>query len=381
MTAATFDDPEAIRFRQQLRDWLAEVLPGLAGAADDGHGSDASVALGQRWDRLLFEAGYAGLSWPAEYGGQGLGVVEEVIFYEECARAGAPDGFSRFTQHMLGSMLIEFGTEQQRAAYLPPMLDGSQIWCQGSSEPEAGSDLAAASTLAERDGDEYRVYGRKTWTSHAHLSSRCWLLAKTDKQARVHHNLSLLLLDMGQPGVQVSPIRQITGASGFNEVAFDGARVPVTDRVGAENEGWALIRWTLARERGVYQSMRRYLEVSGYLKQARECQRETGDQQHQRAQDLASRLELVWWHVVRCVEQTAMGRDSSGAESVLKLYWSQLWQDIAHFGYDLGCEVHREYWRQVYLYSRSTTIWAGTSEIQRNIISERVLGMPRMAAG
>jgi alkylation response protein AidB-like acyl-CoA dehydrogenase len=381
MTAATFDDRDAIRFRQELCDWLSGALPGLAETAAGGHGSDASVALGQRWDRLLYEGGYAGLSWPAEYGGRGLGVVEEVIFYEECARAGAPDGFSRFTQHMLGSMLIEFGTEQQRAAYLPPMLDGSQIWCQGSSEPEAGSDLAAVSTLAERDGDEYRVYGRKTWTSHAHLSNRCWLLAKTDKQAPVHHNLSLLLLDMDQPGVQVSPIRQITGASGFNEVTFDGAVVPVTDRVGEQNEGWRLIRWTLARERGVYQSMRRYLEVSGYLKQAYECQGETGDQQHQRAADLASRLELVWWHVVRCVEEAAIGRDSRGAESVLKLYWSQLWQDIAHFGYDLGCEAHRQYWRDVYLYSRSTTIWAGTSEIQRNIISERVLGMPRMAAG
>jgi alkylation response protein AidB-like acyl-CoA dehydrogenase len=380
MTAATFDDRDAIKFRQELRGWLSGAVPGLA-EPDGGHGTDASVALGQRWDRLLFEAGYAGLSWPAEYGGRGLGVVEEVIFYEECARIGAPDGFSRFTQHMLGSMLIEFGTEQQRADYLPPMLDGSQIWCQGSSEPEAGSDLAAASTFADRVGDEYRVYGRKTWTSHAHLADWCWLLARTDKQAPVHHNLSVLLLDMDQPGVQVSPIRQITGASGFNEVTFEGARLPVTGRVGEENAGWSLIRWTLARERGVYQSMRRYLEVSGYLRQARECQCETGDSQDQVADDLADRLELVWWHVVRCVEETAMGRDSRPAESVLKLYWSQLWQDIAHFGYDLGCEAHREYWRDVYLYSRSTTIWAGTSEIQRNIISERVLGMPRMAAG
>ncbi len=380
MTAVTFDDRAAIGFRRELRGWLSEVLPRLPEAAG-GHGSDASVALGQRWDRLLFEAGYAGLSWPAEYGGRGLGVVEEVIFYEECARAGAPDGFSRFTQHMLGSMLIEFGTERQRAEYLPPMLDGSQIWCQGSSEPEAGSDLAAVSTSAERDGDEYRVSGRKTWTSHAHLASRCWLLARTDLQARIHHNVSLLLLDMDQPGVQVSPIRQITGASGFNEVTFDGARVPVADRVGEQNEGWALIRWTLARERGVYQSMRRYLEVRGYLRQACECRGETGDRQDQRAGDLADRLELVWWHVVRCVEETALGRDSRAAESVLKLYWSQLWQDIAHFGYDLGCEAHRQYWREVYLYSRSTTIWAGTSEIQRNIISERVLGMPRMVAG
>jgi alkylation response protein AidB-like acyl-CoA dehydrogenase len=380
MTASTFDDDAAVRFRLELRDWLASVLPGLAAEAG-GHGTSASVALGQRWDRLLFEAGYAGLSWPQEYGGRGLGVVEEVIFYEECARAGAPDGFSRITQHMLGTMLIEFGTLAQREAYLAPMLDGSQIWCQGSSEPEAGSDLAAVSTLADRDDEEYRVHGRKIWTSYAHLADRCWLLAKTNRQARIHHNLSLLLLDMNQPGVQVSPIRQITGASGFSEVTFEGARVAVADRVGAENEGWSLIRWTLARERGVYQSMRRYLEVSGYLRQARECQREIADTRISLADELADQLELVWWHVVRCVEETALGRDSRAAESVLKLYWSELWQRIAHFGYDLGCEAHREYWREVYLYSRSTTIWAGTSEIQRNIISERILGMPRTVAG
>lgn len=378
MTAIAFDDPVAVTFRHELKEWLDGALPGL-GVVDGAHATDASVDLGRRWDKMLFEAGYAGLSWPESYGGRGLGVVEEVIFYEECARAGAPDGFSRFTQHMLGSMLIEFGSESQRTAYLPGMLTGDEIWCQGSSEPGAGSDLAAVSTTADRVGDTYLVSGRKTWTSYAHLADRCWLLAKTDRQARIHHNLSLLLLDMRQPGVAVSPVRQITGASGFNEVSFDAAIVAVEDRVGAENEGWSLIGWTLARERGVYQSMRRYLEVSGYLRQAMQCQQEVGDGQHRIARDLEDRLELVWWHVVRCVEETAMGRDTRAAESVLKLYWSQLWQRIAAFGYELGCEQHRDYWRDVYLYSRSTTIWAGTSEIQRNIIAERMLGMPRAA--
>jgi alkylation response protein AidB-like acyl-CoA dehydrogenase len=381
MSARTFDDAAAISFRRDLREWLsATALPSLQ-VVEISHGSEAHVQRGRQWDRLLFESGYAGLSWPPEHSGKGPGVVEEGIFYEECARAGAPDGFSRFTQHMLGSLLIEFGTAAQQQKFLAPMLDGSQIWCQGSSEPDAGSDLAATSTAAERCGDEYLIRGRKIWTSGAQVASRCWLLAKTDKAGRRHHNLSLLLLDMDQPGVSVSPIRQITGASGFSEVAFDGARAPVGDRIGAENEGWAVIRWTLARERGVYQSMRRYLEISGYLRQARQCQADVGDSRREVAERLKARLELVWWHVVRCVEETALGRDSRGAESVLKLYWSELWQEIAHFGYDLGCDEHRDYWREVYLYSRSPTIWAGTSEIQRNIISERVLGMPRLAAG
>jgi alkylation response protein AidB-like acyl-CoA dehydrogenase len=381
MSAITFDDPAATSFRHDLREWLTQIaLPGLQ-ALELRHGSDANVQLGRHWDRLLSEAGYAGLSWPPEYGGRGLGVVEEVIFYEECTRAGAPDGFSRFTQHLLGNMLIEFGTPDQQEKYLPGMLDGSQLWCQGSSEPNAGSDLAAIVTTADRHGDEYLINGRKTWTSWAHLADACWMLAKSDRTARRHHNLSLLLVDMHQPGIVVTPIRQITGASGFNEVAFTDARASVQARVGAEHEGWSLMRWTLSQERGVYQSMRRYLEVSHYLRQAEACQREVADRRAEVTERLRSRLELVWWHVVRCVEEVALGVDSRAPESILKLYWSELWQEVAHFGLSLRCEQHRDFWRDVYLYSRSATIWAGTSEIQRNIISERVLGMPRTEAG
>jgi alkylation response protein AidB-like acyl-CoA dehydrogenase len=381
VNAVTFDDPAAIRFRRELRDWLTgTALPGLQ-AVELSHGSDANVQLGRCWDSLLAEAGYAGLSWPPEYGGRGLGVVEEVIFYEECTRAGAPDGFSRFTQHLLGNLLIEFGTPAQQEKYLPGMLDGSQLWCQGSSEPGAGSDLAAVITTADRRGDEYLINGRKTWTSWAHVSDFCWLLAKSDRTARRHHNLSLLLVDMHQPGVVVTPIRQITGASGFNEVSFIDARVGAQDRVGTEHEGWSLMRWTLSRERGVYQSMRRYLEISHYLRHAEACQREVADGRAEVTERLKAGLELVWWHVVRCVEEAALGLDSRAAESVLKLYWSELWQEIAHFGLSLRCEQHLDFWRDVYLYSRSTTIWAGTSEIQRNNISERVLGMPRVEVG
>ncbi len=381
MSAVTFDDTAAKTFRRELRDWLSGTAMPSLGAVDVRHGSDANVSIGRRWDELVYEAGYAGLSWPEEHGGRDLGVVEEVIFYEECARAGAPDGFARVTQNMLGRLLIEFGTPGQRSKYLPSMLDGSRQWCQGSSEPNAGSDLAAVATTADRDGDEYVVNGRKTWTSWAHLADYCWLLAKTDRAGRQHHNLSLLLLDMRQPGVTVTPIRQISGAAGFNEVAFTDAHVDADDRVGAENDGWALIRWTLAHERGVYQSMRRYLEISHYLQQAEACDQDLGGQRAAEVMRLRAGLDLVWWHVVRCVEETALGREARAAESVLKLYWSELWQKIAHFGLDLRCEEHQDYWHEVYLWSRSATIWAGTSEIQRNIISERVLGMPREARG
>jgi alkylation response protein AidB-like acyl-CoA dehydrogenase len=309
---------------------------------------------------------------------RGLGAIEEVVFYEECARAGTPDGFARFTQQMLGPMLIEYGTEDQRQRHLPSILDCSQVWCQGSSEPSSGSDLASVETFAEREGDLYRIHGRKVWTSHAHIADRCWMLVKTDRSGRRHHNLSMLLVEMHQPGVTVFPIRQITGAHGFNEVVFDDATAPVSECVGDENDGWRVILWTLSRERGVHQSMRRYLEVSNYLRQAEACQAEVGDTHGDVLESLRARLELVWWHVVRCVEEGVMGRgDSAPAESVLKVYWSELWQEIAHFGLELGCEAHRQRWREIYLYSRSATIWAGTSEIQRNIISERVLGMPR----
>lgn len=383
--ARRFGDANASQFRGQLANWLAASVPEwrrrhrigrIPPVARDPVAETERVAAEIDWDRQVHAAGYAGLSLPTRFGGRGLGLIEEAIFYEECARARAPEGITRISQHTIAPLIVEFGTPDQQAKYLPGILSATEIWCQGSSEPNAGSDLAAVGTTGVRAGDSYRITGRKTWTGHAHYADRCWLLARTSTAKPKYHNLTLLLVDMHQPGVTVRPIRQLTGEYRFNEMTFDSAITLATNALGPVDEGWRVINSALTRERGVLQAMRRYMEIRRCADKLRACRREQGDGAG-RDLEVETKVELVRWHARRCIEERIAGQETIRAQAVFKLYWSELWQAVAQQGLALGCQAHEDYWRHAYLESRSVSVWGGTSQIQRNIIAERVLGLPR----
>lgn len=376
-TATSFADPAADAFRDEVRAWLKESVPAewrsLSATMDDPQNSQAR----RSWDRMLADGGYAGLSWPREFGGRGAGPIEEAIFYEECALAGAPEGLGRIGRDLAGPILMQFGNDEQRSKYLPPILDGSEIWCEGLSEPDAGSDLASLKTRATRRDGEYVVTGGKIWTSYAHYSRRSLLLAKTSLDAPRHHNLSLFALDMDQPGVTTTPIRQITGGREFNQVFFDEATVSAADRIGKEGEGWQMIQFGLRSGGGAAHALLKYLELRRIYGQLRECMHETSLRDRGEAEELRISIEVFRWHLLRCVESLASGHPDRGANSIIKLLWSELEQSLTTAGLDAQCDAHEEYWRFAYLRSKSRTIAGGTSEVQRNIIANRVLGLPR----
>ena len=381
LPAKTFDGRDAVAFRQNLQAWLRKVVPGYIGRMAAASTEQEHETVQSDWDAETFSAGYSGISWPVEHGGQGLGPVEEIIFYEESAIAGAPKGLTRFAQHLLGQVLLEFGTPEQKARFLHGIVSGKTVWCQGSSEPGAGSDLPAISTRAIRTDSGYRINGRKIWTSHAHLAGWCWLLARTSETEPRYRNLSLLLVDMTQSAIRKERIKQITGDSRFSEVTFDGARAELDNVVGGENKGWQTMVAALGRERGIYQSMWRFIELTWLLKQARECVHHTGRGALSTLDGYHAAVMAVKYQVQRCVEGRMAGRDMRGPETMLKLYWSELWQKIATFGMDCRCPHHVDGFRNSYFESRASTIWGGTSEIQRNTIADHVLRLPRAKAG
>lgn len=371
----TFTDIEATAFREQTRDWLEKNVPAEWSYAKVNLDDDSVISIRRDWDAKLYEAGLAGLSWPAEYGGRGLSVLEEVIFNEECARAQAPEGLGRIGRLLTGPTLIARGNDDQKQRYLPGIISGREIWCQGFSEPNAGSDLANVGTRAVRDGSGYRISGQKIWTSFAHYADRCLLLAKTVPDGRKHHNLGMFLVDMHQPGIDVSSIQQISGAREFNEVHFDGAWVGESDRVGGEDQGWQVAMTVLGNERGSVEAINRYVAIKAIVGILRSCC--ASDADRTTIEDAAARVELVRWHIVRSVENEINGRDGAALASILKVTWSELWQRIAALGVAANCTRHRDLWRHEYLSSRAATIYSGSSEIQRNIIAERILGLPK----
>ena len=248
------DRPQDSAFRTEIRQFLEDrlvgefaELGGRGGSGDETFGFDVRL----RWEKVLAEGGWTGLAWPTEYGGRGASMTEQVIFHEEYVRAAAPGRVSIMGEGLLGPTLIHYGTEAQKARFLPPILAGTELWCQGYSEPDAGSDLANVKTRAVLDGDEWVVTGQKVWTSLAHQSDWCFVVCRTDPESQRHKGLSYLLVPMDQPGVEVRPIMQLTKTSEFNEVFFDGARTDRANIVGAEGEGWRVALATLAFERGV----------------------------------------------------------------------------------------------------------------------------------
>ncbi|MFL1901334.1 acyl-CoA dehydrogenase family protein [Streptomyces tauricus] len=371
-------------FRARLREWLGEVLPGLPPKppADDWPGRRA-YDLG--WQRLLYDAGYAGLHWPVDAGGRGATPTRQLIYLEETEQAGAPYVGANFVGLLhAGPTIAAEGSARQRARWLPPVLRGEEVWCQGFSEPDAGSDLASLRTRARRDGDDYVVSGSKIWTSHAEVADWCELLVRTDTDAPKHRGISWLAMPMDAPGITVRPLRTLAGSAEFAEVFLDEVRVPVANRIGAENDGWRVTMVTLSFERGTafvgeVVACRRVL--GELAREARKNGRWDDVPLRRRLGRLNAEFRALWrltqWNVS---EAERVGGVPGVGGSVFKLRYSQARQEL----YDAAAEVLGpealdlgRRWTVDRLSSLSYTIAAGTSQIQRNIVAERILGLPK----
>lgn len=384
------DTPEEASFRAKLRDWLADNLPArrepTAGRSDE--------AEARAWSRKLYEAGYAGLTWPKQYGGGGAPFTFQAILLEELARSEAPDHSNVIGLGMAGPTLMAHGTEAQKARHLEPILSAEQIFCQGFSEPGAGSDLASLRTRAVRDGDAFVLDGQKVWSSFAHVADWCILLARTDPEAAKHRGLTFFLVDMHAPGVEVRPLRQLTGDPEFNEIFLTGVRVPADQVVGEVNGGWAVAMTTLLHERGTLGfALTARLEV--LLRKLVALARTPDGSGRRPADDPLVRdriarqwVELQGLRFTNYRALTSLVRTGvPGPEgSVAKLHWSESNQRLTKLALELlGPEAQLDgdgavwngYWQYQQLRSRGNTIEAGTSEVLRNIIAERVLGLPR----
>ncbi|WP_137234818.1 acyl-CoA dehydrogenase [Streptomyces sp. BPSDS2] len=372
-------------FRRRLREWLADVLPGLPPkpSPDDW---PARRAYDTRWQRMLYDAGYAGLHWPADAGGRGATPTQHLIYLEETEKAGAPYVGANFVGLLhAGPTIAAEGTAGQRARWLPPVLRGDEIWCQGFSEPDAGSDLAALRTRAVRDGDDYVVSGQKIWTSHAEVADWCELLVRTDPDAPKHRGISWLAMPMDAPGITVRPLRTLAGSTEFAEMFLDEVRVPVRNRVGAENDGWRVTMVTLSFERGTafvgeVVACRRTLDALADA--ARRTGRWDDPVLRRRLGRLNAEFRALWrltqWNVA---ESERTGGVPGTGGSVFKLRYSGARQELYEAAAEvLGAEgafdLDRE-WALDRLSSLSYTIAAGTSQIQRNIVAERILGLPK----
>lgn len=380
------DDVE--QFRHEARKWLSEAdIPTVPLDLDE------RFRILRDWQRTLFNHDWMGLSWSAESGGRGLTAMHQYVFTEELARAHAPAPIGLIGLDVVGPSIDAFGTPQQRARFLPPLLSGDEIWCQGFSEPDAGSDLASLRTRALRDGDHFVINGQKVWTSWGRQASWCALLCRTDPDAQPKQaGISYLLVDMNSPGVTVRPIVQMTGDAEFCEIFFDEVRVPATNLLGAENDGWRIAQDTLSRERGNY-TMRRLVEIGWMLDDAVAALRTQSPERISRRITTAIGESHLALQVLDAQARRTVQRllDSTGPDpldSIDKLVLNDTEQDIGRalaellgpfrldpdarpYGLDSAQVVHDQY------YSRAASIYGGTSQIQRNIVAERLLGLPK----
>jgi alkylation response protein AidB-like acyl-CoA dehydrogenase len=383
------ETPEERAFRTEVRSWLADVVPTLGPRPGDDW--PARRAYDTAWQRQLYEAGYAGIAWPEDYGGRGASPTEELIFLEELARAGAPDPGCNFvgTLHA-GPTIAAEGTAEQRARYLPGILRGDDVWCQGFSEPEAGSDLASLRTRAVRDGDRYIVTGQKIWTSHAQVADHCELLVRTDPDAPKHRGITWLVMPMDAPGIDVRPLRTLTGESDFNEMFLDDVSIPVDNRVGDENDGWRVAMVTFSFERGtafVSELLKSMRLVDDLAAVARKTGGWDDDDVRRELAIVAAELEAEWALTRRNVSMAARAGTVGTGGSVFKLAYHDTRERLGRvavrvlgrsglaFDDPLGLSsvdhVHET------MYALSLSIAAGTAQIQRNIVGERMLGLPK----
>ena len=359
------------------------ALGGRGGSGDETFGFEVRL----EWERVLAADGWTGIGWPTEYGGRGASIAHQVIFNEEYVRAKAPGRVSILGEGLIGPTIIQYGTPEQKARFLPPILAGTELWCQGYSEPNAGSDLANVQTRAVLDGDEWVVTGQKVWTSGAHQADWCFVVCRTEPGSARHHGLSYLLVPMDQPGIEVRPITQLTRTSEFNEVFFDGARTRADHVVGDVGDGWRVALATLAFERGVgvlghQLSFRRELER--LIEVARAVGASDRPVIRQRLARSWAELEILRFNTLRSLS----GFDGPVAPpeaSIIKLYWATWHQRLGELAMDIrgaagmvteGFPYQLDEFQRTFLFSRAETIYGGSNQIQRNIIGERVLGLP-----
>jgi len=392
------ETPELREFRMKVRTWLQQNLPeGWGEAGYDGPRTAAErVAFAKEWQRKLYDGGWAGISWPEEYGGTGASITEQMIYSEEYARAWGPDLIMLGVGiGLTGPLLMSCGKPWQKQRFIPKVLTAEEIWCQGFSEPGAGSDLAALRTRGEVRGDEIVVTGQKIWTSFAQYADWCILVVKTDPDApRKHDGMTFLLVDMKSPGIEIRPLTEMTGEDWFNEVFFDNVRVPIDNVVGEVDKGWDVVINTLSHERASAAPHARLEAELGMLRELAKRVRYGGGTA---SKDPLIRQKLAQYTIeVTALRVNALRNvafiEKNGVPgpqgSLLKLAWSELDQRIKALAGEilgpyallLGSDpraVDGGHWAHELLWSRAATIYAGTSEVQRNIIAERVLGLPR----
>jgi alkylation response protein AidB-like acyl-CoA dehydrogenase len=374
-------------FRASVRQWLEDSLTGefadargLGGPGREHEAFEVRLA----WDRHLAAAGWTCLGWPIEHGGKGASLERQVIFHEEYARARAPVHVNHIGEELLGPTIIAFGTPEQQRRFLPAVRAVDELWCQGYSEPGAGSDLAAVSTKAVREGDEWVVTGQKVWTSLAHVADWCFVLCRTDPDSTRHHGLSFLLVPMRQPGIEVRPIVQLTGTSEFNEVFFDGARTAAANVVGEVGQGWKVAMGTLGFERGVSTLGQQV----GFLREFERIRARAAEIGALDDPLIRDRFVQSWigLRIMRLNALRTMDDTGPSAPSVSKLFWAHWHRDLGELAIDIeglngtvadGAPYDLTDAQRLYLFTRSDTIYGGSDEIQRTILAERVLGLPR----
>ena len=382
------DDDE--RFRAEVRAWLEARLDGeyrnLRGRGGPGREHEA-IEPRMAWERELGAAGWIGLGWPAPHG-RGASLWRQVIFHEEYARARAPGRFGHIGEYLLGPTIAALGTPEQKNMFLPAIARGEQMWCQGYSEPGAGSDLAGVSTRATLDGGDWRIDGQKIWTSHAHLSDWCFVIARTDPHEKRHAGLSYLLVPMRQPGITVRPIKNLTGTAEFCEVFFDGARTAVDNIVGVPGDGWRVAMATLAFERGAStlgQQIGFAAELDAIIAAAKQRGADRDPELRRRLADAWIGLRVMRAYALRVLAHGERG-ELSPAGLGAKLYWSNWHRRLGELAMEvLGPDAELiaaapyalTQLQEIFLFSRADTIYAGSNEIQRNIIAARALGLPR----
>ncbi len=399
--------PEAEAYRDKIRAFLGEHLPaGWKGIGALPPSEAAEFAAG--WRATLYEHGFLAASWPKTYGGGGLSPAEQVVLVEELFRAGVPTGTANdgFGIQMVGNTILRWGTEEQKRHFLPRILSGADRWCQGYSEPGAGSDLANLGTRAVLDGDEWVLNGQKIWTSAAHLANWIFVLARTDPDVGKHKGITFLLVPMDQPGVEVRPIRMLNGASEFNETFLTDARTPAVNVVGGINEGWAVAMTLLGYERGeaaatvpiMYRA-----ELDRLIDLARERGRSLDPLIRQRLAWCYGQVEVMRFLGMRTLSRFIAGETPGPESSIFKLFWSEYHQVVTELAVDVlgadalvpsgrwptssfqadsvGAPNDSASWVGTFLSARAGTIYAGTSQIQRNILGEMVLGLPKEPAG
>ena len=370
------DAPDEAAFRGRLRAWVEANNPGLPASST----SDEYWAGQAAWHRALFDHGFFGLSWPVGIGGHGLPSVYEVIVDEELAAAGAPPRPS--LGYLVQGLLVHADDDVQRR-FLPGLVSGRDRWCQGFSEPDAGSDLASLRTRAEREGDEYVITGHKVWTSYSDDADWCLVLARTDPDVPKHKGLSAFAMSMGQPGVTRRPLRMINGITKeFGEVIFDGARVPAADMIGAPGDGWALAMTVVSHERepGELGYVARYTKLVNQLTETvRNAPERYGPEPRRDLAWAIVEAEMLRLHVCRRLSERLEGIAHGPAGSVDKLLMTEVEQAVGHAALTVGGAGHGETddtWLKVYLYSRAQSVMGGTSQIQRNLVARRILDLP-----